>query len=84
MRASFERMHRSSRISVSAIAIALLAAGCAGAEDRVHPEPGAVEPLPAGAQVPEVTVTTLDGARFDLAEALRSRGALLVFFRGGW
>ena len=84
MRASFERMHRSSRIFVRAIAVALLAAGCAGAEDRVHPEPGAVEPLAAGAQVPEVAVTTLDGARFDLAEALRSRGALLVFFRGGW
>jgi hypothetical protein len=29
-------------------------------------------------------VAALDGDPVDLAGVLRSRGALLVFFRGGW
>lgn len=78
------RSHVHLRALAGALAAALLVAGVAAGEDRVYPSPEAVEPLGAGAQVPPVGVVTLDGDPIDLAEILRSRGALLVFFRGGW
>ena len=68
----------------SAIAALLLAAGAAPAEDRVYDAPEAVLPLAAGNPVPSVRVKTIGGEPIDLAEAMRDRGALLVFYRGGW
>jgi len=34
--------------------------------------------------VPPVSVLTVSGDSVDLAELVRDRGALLVFYRGGW
>jgi len=68
----------------SVAAATLLAAGIAGADDRVYPSPEAVEPLSAGARVPPAQVETLAGDPVDLAEVVRDHGALLVFYRGGW
>jgi hypothetical protein len=73
-----------SLLLVAFFAVASLAVGAAAGEGRVYPNPEAVEPLGPGAQVPAVGVAALDGDPVDLAEVLRSRGALLVFFRGGW
>lgn len=61
----------------------------ASAEDgtkrgRVYPDAESVEPLPVGARVPSVEVRTIDGAPVDLATLVAERGALLVFYRGGW
>jgi len=62
----------------------LLVAGHAFAGDRVYPTANAVEPLAVGAQVPRAPVTTVSGAPADLMKLVGERGALLVFYRGGW
>ena len=54
------------------------------AADRVYPSPEAVEPLAVGKTLPEVRVKTVRGVDVDLAAIVRARGALLVFYRGGW
>jgi hypothetical protein len=69
--------------------IAALALGAAGAPgalagDRVFATAEEVEPLTAGSAVPEVAVRTVRGDAVDLAGLVRERGALLVFYRGGW
>jgi peroxiredoxin len=43
-----------------------------------------VQPLAAGARIPVASLTTVDGEPIDLARAMGERGALLVFYRGGW
>ncbi len=75
------------RRSALALAALLAAAACAPEEaagPRAHPSPEAVRPLPVGASVPSVAVRSVGGERVDLAELVRERGALLVFYRGGW
>lgn len=85
------RLHRSARALVFACGVLLMAAGLrllapapALAEGRVHDAPESVEPLPVGAAVPPVTVRGLNGGVTNLAERTAERGALLVFYRGGW
>lgn len=56
----------------------------ASAEPVAYPSAEAVQPLPTGASVPSVQVYPVAGAAVDLAELVRDRGALLVFYRGGW
>lgn len=51
---------------------------------RVHPDAESVEPLRVGAQVPSARVRTIDGDPVDVATLTKERGALLVFYRGGW
>jgi peroxiredoxin len=53
-------------------------------EPRVFPDAESVEPLSVGAKVPSTRVRTIDGETVDLAKRLGERGALLVFYRGGW
>jgi hypothetical protein len=72
------------RLLFWATAAVLLAAGSVRAGDRVYPSPEAVEPLAAGARVPSVRVETVRGEPVDLREVMGNRGALLVFYRGGW
>ena len=73
------------RLLSCAVAVALLAAGAAArAQDRVYPDAEAVEPLAPGARVPSAPLQTVRGEPADLAELMRERGALLVFYRGGW
>jgi hypothetical protein len=74
----------SARLSSWSVAVMLLASGAVHAGDRVYATPQAVEPLAAGARVPSVRVQTVGGGTVDLAQVVRSRGALLVFYRGGW
>jgi hypothetical protein len=62
----------------------LIAASAASAADRVYPTAEAAEPLAVGSSVPAVTVNTVAGESVDLSELVRDRGALLVFYRGGW
>jgi len=66
------------------MAAALLAAGCGEAGGRVYATAEAVEPLAPGTRVPSARVHTVRGEPVDLAGLVRDRGALLVFFRGGW
>jgi hypothetical protein len=54
------------------------------AEDRVAPSAAEVQPLAPGSRVPSARVASLRGDPVDLAELTRERGALLVFYRGGW
>jgi hypothetical protein len=68
----------------AALAAAALAGGCGEANGRVYATAEAVEPLSPGAGVPSVRVLTVRGEPVDLAGLVRDRGALLVFFRGGW
>jgi hypothetical protein len=70
-------------ISLCMTAMVVLATSV-GAADRVYPRPEAVEPLAVGSQVPSVRVETVRGEQVDLREAMGNRGALLVFYRGGW
>ena len=67
-----------------AAAALLLASSAALAGDRVYDAPDAVRPLATGSRVPSVRLKTVAGEPLDLAEAMRDRGALLVFYRGGW
>ncbi len=62
----------------------LMMTGAAGAADRVYPTAEAVEPLAPGARVPSAPVQTVRGEPANLADLVRERGALLVFYRGGW
>jgi hypothetical protein len=67
-----------------ATAVVLLGTGALGAGDRVYPTADAVEPLAPGTRVPSARVETVRGDAVDLVEVVRKRGALLVFYRGGW
>jgi len=62
----------------------LISASVAAAADRVYPTAEAVEPLTPGSSVPSVTVSSVRGKSVELSEIVRDRGALLVFYRGGW
>jgi hypothetical protein len=75
---------RAATASWAAIGALLLAAVSVQAEDRAYGAANEVEPLAPGARVPSALVATVRGERVDLAEMVRSRGALLVFYRGGW
>ena len=61
-----------------------LVAGKPRAPDRVYPNPESVEPLAVGAAVPSARILTIDGDEVDVADLVQERGALLVFYRGGW
>lgn len=69
---------------VASALLALLAAAGARAEGPIYPAPEAVRPLQPGSSVPSVLVRPVRGDPVDLAERVRERGALLVFYRGGW
>ena len=70
------------------IALWTLVAGAvaltASAEPEAYPSAEAVKPLAVGRSVPQVAVRSVVGEPVDLAELVRERGALLVFYRGGW
>ena len=68
----------------SAVAILVATACTAEADRRVYDSPAAVEPLAPGQRVPQAPVLRLEGESVDLAELVRERGALLVFYRGHW
>jgi len=65
-------------------ATVLLLASASPADERAYPSPEAVRPLTPGTAVPSTRVETAAGEPVDLADLVRDRGALLVFYRGGW
>ncbi len=77
-------IERSAGLLLYAIAALLLGCGDISAEDRVYPNPESVMPLAVGSRVPSARVTPVEGDPIDLADVTRERGALLVFYRGGW
>ena len=50
----------------------------------VYPDAASVRPLAVGQTVPSAELRTIDGKPLDLATLFADRGALLVFYRGGW
>ncbi len=46
--------------------------------------PSEVVPLAVGATVPEVMLSTIEGAPFALAPAIVKHPVVLIFYRGGW
>ena len=77
-------IQHAARLFSLATAVVLLAGGAVRAGDRVYPTPRDVEPLAPGTPVPSARVETVRGDPVDLVEVVRDRGALLVFYRGGW
>ena len=71
------------RASLVTLLLGLVAVGAA-AERTAYDSAEEVEPLQAGAAVPEVMLRTVDDEPLDLAQRVADRGALLVFYRGGW
>ena len=69
---------------LGAVVMTILTVGVALAVGRVYPSAEEVQPLQPGARIPSVRVETLRGEPVDLAATLEKRGALLVFYRGGW
>ena len=49
-----------------------------------YPDAESVRPMAVGQTVPSAELRTIDGERRDLATLVADRGALLVFYRGGW
>lgn len=43
-----------------------------------------IKPLLIGAAVPDVKLTTVQGAELNLKDALAGQPAILIFYRGGW
>ena len=46
--------------------------------------PGEILPLLIGAQAPEVTLRSADGAEVGLSGLLAEQPTILIFYRGGW
>ncbi len=46
--------------------------------------PTDVCPLMPGIPVPSITIPAMDGGEVNLAEAVRKKATVLVFYRGGW
>ena len=73
------------RSQLASLVVGLCLATAAGAEaPKVYDSAENVQPLPVGASVPTVAVRTVQGESLDLAARVADRGALLVFYRGGW
>lgn len=72
-----------SRPPAIALALALLAAPLL-AQQGIAPSADQVDPLLIGAEIPDVTVRTLEGEPARLPELLRGQKSLLIFYRGGW
>ncbi|MBI4403420.1 MAG: AhpC/TSA family protein [Deltaproteobacteria bacterium] len=55
-----------------------------GAVGTVATSQDSVCPLKVGARVPDLSLTTPDGKKFNLNNAFRKHPAVLIFYRGGW
>ena len=71
-------------IALGALLILSAASSAAAGEGRVYTSAKEVEPLAVGSPIPVTHVRSVEGAPVDLREQLRGRGALLIFYRGGW
>jgi cytochrome oxidase Cu insertion factor (SCO1/SenC/PrrC family) len=71
--------------TIAALGLALgLAAAPMAAADPVPTAANEVHPLLVGAEIPTVDVQDIDGKTIDLAKLVKSKAAVLIFYRGGW
>jgi hypothetical protein len=77
-------MHLRLAIALAALLIVSAASSAWAGEGRVYSSAKEVEPLAVGSPIPAANIRTVEGAPVDLREQLRGRGALLIFYRGGW
>lgn len=52
--------------------------------DIVPDKPEDVSPLLIGEKIPAINLKTARGESFDLNESIKSKQAILIFYRGGW
>lgn len=74
-------------VALAAIVLSLaiaFTASHAATQGEVFANAESVQPLATGAMTPSAMVKTVTGEAVDLREVLKSTGALLVFYRGGW
>ena len=50
----------------------------------VYPSAEAVQPLLIGTEIPDVILTRSDGSPCELAELIKSKPSIIIFYRGGW
>ena len=43
-----------------------------------------VQPLLVGAEIPKVGLTRSDGSPCELAELIKTKPSIIIFYRGGW
>jgi peroxiredoxin len=43
-----------------------------------------VQPLLVGAEIPKVGLTGSDGSPCELAELIKTKPSIIIFYRGGW
>ena len=43
-----------------------------------------VQPLLVGAEIPSVSLTLRDGSPCELAELIKTKPSIIIFYRGGW
>ena len=43
-----------------------------------------VQPLLVGAEIPSVSLTRRDGSPCELAELIKTKPSIIIFYRGGW
>jgi hypothetical protein len=51
---------------------------------QVYPSAEKVYPLLIGAEIPGVGLTRSDGAPCELAELIKTKPSIIIFYRGGW
>jgi len=44
----------------------------------------AISPLPVGASIPSLELTSSEGQPFDLDAAIAAKPTILILYRGGW
>lgn len=52
--------------------------------EHVAASPQEVCPLLNGMRIPNLKLSTMEGELLDLANAVKERPAVVVFYRGGW
>ena len=75
---------RSVPLLVAALAGLVASTSVSAETPSVYPDAESVQPLTIGARVPKARLRSVAGAEVDLASLVAERGALLVFYRGGW
>ena len=79
-----QTVHWIPRLAALSLMWVALGSSIAASAEGVFPSADAVEPLAAGARVPNARVESVGGRKVDIADRVADRGALLVFYRGGW
>ena len=51
---------------------------------EVYPCAENVQPLLIGAEIPIVVLTRSDGSPCELAELIKTKPSIIIFYRGGW